>query len=214
VETEEQELEALKEWWQEYGRTIVVGVVIGLGGVFGWTSWQNHQQSQAEKASMFYQRLIDDAARDRHQAVGKQAASLADEFSNSGYAVLAALLAAKSAYAENDLEGAKRQLVWMISQSAESSFKDIARIRLARLLIQENNLDEALSTLNGIDDDAFSATANEIRGDIRYLEGDMVGARTAYQKALTGDTIPGAMRSRVQMKVDDLGITDAGSLAG
>ena len=201
METEEQELEALKEWWQEYGRTIVVGVVIGLGG-------------QAEKASMFYQRLIGDAARDRHQAVGKQAASLADEFSNSGYAALAALLAAKSAYAENDLEGAKRQLAWMISQPAESSFKDIARIRLARLLIQENNLDEALSTLNGIDDDAFSATANEIRGDIRYLEGDMVGARTAYQKALTGDTIPGAMRSRVQMKVDDLGVTDAGSLAG
>ncbi len=214
METEEQELEALKEWWQEYGRTIVVGVVIGLGGVFGWTSWQNHQQSQAEKASMFYQRLIDDAARDRHQAVGKQAASLADEFSNSGYAALAALLAAKSAYAENDLEGAKRQLVWMISQPGESNFKTIARIRLARLLIQENNIDEASSTLDSIEDDAFSATANEIRGDIRYLEGDMVGARTAYQKALTGDTIPGAMRSRVQMKVDDLGVTDADSLAG
>jgi predicted negative regulator of RcsB-dependent stress response len=214
VETEEQELEALKEWWQEYGRTIVVGVVIGLGGVFGWTTWQNHQQSQAEKASMFYQQLIDDAARDQHQAAGKQAALLTDEFPDSGYAALAALLAAKSAFAENDLDGAKRHLVWMISQPGESNFKSIARIRLARLLAQENKLDEALSTLDSIEDDAFSATANEIRGDIRYLEGDMVGARTAYRKALTGDTVPGAMRLRVQMKIDDLGVTDEDSLAG
>jgi predicted negative regulator of RcsB-dependent stress response len=214
VETEEEELEALKEWWREYGRTIVAGVVIGLGGVFGWTTWQNHQQSQAEKASMFYQQLIDDATRNQHQAVGKQATSLADEFPNSGYAALAALLSAKSAFAENDLEGAKRQLLWMISQPGESDFKNIARIRLARILIQENNLNEASSTLGSIGDDAFSATVNEIRGDIRYLEGDMAGARTAYQKALAGDTVPGAMRSRVQMKIDDLGVTDEDSLAG
>jgi predicted negative regulator of RcsB-dependent stress response len=102
----------------------------------------------------------------------------------------------------------------MISQPGESDFKNIARIRLARILIQENNLNEASSTLGSIGDDAFSATVNEIRGDIRYLEGDMAGARTAYQKALAGDTVPGAMRSRVQMKIDDLGVTDEDSLAG
>ena len=56
--TEEQQLEDLKKWWKENGRSITVGLVLGIGGVVGWTSWRAYDNAQAEKASIVYEQLV------------------------------------------------------------------------------------------------------------------------------------------------------------
>ena len=214
METAEQELEALKSWWKENGRTMVVGVAIGLGGVFGWTWWQDHLRTQAEEASIIYQGLVEDAAADRHETVRAQAAEIVQNYPKTGYAPLASLLAAKSAFAENDFDDAKRSLQWVIDNSDDSSFKDLARLRLARILMAENRLDEAMGVIDSVEQQAFKAGASEIRGDIEIARGNAERAREAYLQALTSRNVSGSTRTRVQMKLDDLGSSDAGNIPG
>lgn len=211
METPEQELEALKNWWNENGRTLVLGVAIGLGGIAGWTWWQDHLRTQAEEASQIYQKLTGDAAAGKHDAVRSQAAAILESYPKSGYAALAALIAAKSAFEENDFDEARRRLEWVIDNSDSTSFKDMARLRLARILIEEEKLDEAMAVVESAEQEAFGASANEIRGDILITQGNTQGAREAYLQALGSDVLNGAMRSRVQMKLDDLG---SGNVSG
>ncbi len=205
MDTAEQELEALKSWWKENGRTLVAGVAIGLGGVFGWTWWQDHLRSQAEEASQIYQQLTEDAAAENHDAVREQAAKIIEAYPKTGYAALAALLAAKSALEENDFDQAGERLQWVIDNSDNASFKDLARVRLARILFAQDKLDQALSVVAAVEQEAFGASANEIRGDILIARGNSEGARDAYLQALASSAISGPTRTRVQMKLDDLG---------
>ena len=206
METEEQELEALKSWWNENGRTVVIGVVLGLGGVFGWTTYQQKLASDAEALSITYQQIIEAASQDQHDAVRAQAVSIIESSPKSGYAALGALLAAKSAYAQKDIDGVKNHLFWVVQNAEKTQLKDVARIRLARVLIEENRLGEARSNLDAVENEAFAPNVDEIRGDIRLLEGDVTGARDAYQRTLNADNVPSETRSRVQMKMDDLGV--------
>lgn len=208
METEEQELEALKKWWDENGRTVVIGIVLGLGAVFGWTTYQQQLESEAETLSISYQQILEAASEGAHGAVRAQAASIIESAPKSGYAALGSLLAARSAYEEQDIDGAKNHLFWVIQNAEKSQLKDVARIRLARVLIEENRLGEAKSNLDAIENEAFTPSADEIRGDILLLEGDVDGARDAYQRTLGADNISNATRSRVQMKLDDLGVSN------
>ena len=208
METAEQELEALKKWWGENGRTVVIGVLLGLGGVFGWTTYQQRLEANAEALSIIYQQIIEAVSQGQHGAVRAQAASLIESSPKSGYAALGALLAAKSAYAQKDLDGAKNSLFWVIQNAEKTGLKDIARIRLARVLIEENRLNEAKQNLDGVENPSFSPTVNEIRGDIRLMEGDVEGAREAYQRTLNAENASGTTRERVRMKMDDLGTHD------
>ena len=214
METAEQELEALKNWWKENGRTLAAGLAIGLGGILGWTWWQDHLRSQAEEASQIYQRLVEDAAAERHDTVRAQASEIIQNYPKSGYATFAVLLAAKSAFAENDLDEAKRQLQWVIDNSDNASFKELARLRLARILIDEDRLDDAASVVESVEQEAFRAGAEEIRGDIQVIQGNDDGAREAYLQALSGGAISEPTRSRVQMKLDDLGNSQRDDVQG
>ena len=208
METAEQELEALKQWWNENGRTLMVGVVLGLGGVFGWTTYQGKLEADAEALSIIYQQVVDAASEDQHEAVRAQATSIMESSPESGYASLGALLAAKSAYQQKDLDGAKNYLFWIVQNAGQSNVRDVARIRLARILVEEKLFDEVESNLNAVENQTFSPTVNEIRGDMRLIQGDVAGAREAYESTLNSDNVSGATRTRVQMKLDDLGIAD------
>ena len=92
MDSEQEELEALHKWWKENGRAVAIGLVLGLGGVFGWTTWQARVEAAAEEQSVAYQNLADTAALGNHA----EAVPLADEIiaaaPASEYAALAALV--------------------------------------------------------------------------------------------------------------------------
>ena len=202
---EEQELETLKKWWSENGKSLLAGLGIGLAAVVGWTSWQTWQRTQAELASVRYEQLVNDSTAGKHDQALSQTEALVDEFPDSAYASLASLLAARAAVESNDPGGAKRHLEWVVEHAPFPELVPIARIRLARLMIDAREYDAALAELDRVDSAPFDGQVRELRGDIHHARGDRNAARASYETVLAGADLSPSTRMRVRMKLDDLG---------
>lgn len=200
--SEEQQVEAIKRFWQQYGKAIVGGVVLGLAVLYGFRFYQADQRSTAEEASTKYSQLVEqrDAANASEdwlvQAQGFIAASKVDN-----YAVLAALLAAKDAVALQQYDKAAEQLNWAVAHAKEPGVVAIAQLRLARLQREQGKLDEALATLNKTMPESFAAMQAELKGDILVQADKLVEAKAAYQQALTN---AGQNSQLIQVKLDEL----------
>lgn len=210
MDTEQEELEALQKWWRENGRAVIVGLVLGLGGVFAWTTWQSRAEATAERVSVIYQSMVDMAAANDYEEALLRVEQIIQDHPDSEYAVLSALLGAKSALAAGRMEDAKRYLGWVIDNAAGSEYRDLARIRSAQLLLDADKPDAALELLAAVATPAFAADVDELRGDILVAKNDAAGAVKAYESALAGDSMTSGARARVQMKLDDIGYS-AGS---
>lgn len=199
--SEEEQVEALKKWWKENGRSMIVGVVLGLGAVLGWQAWNQHQQSAADEASARFEQLSQSAVSGNSESTAAQAESLIQDHKGSAYATFAALELAKIKLAAGDSAGAETQLKWAMENSSEISFRQIARLRLARLMFGAGRLEEAKAVLDKAGVDSFQGEFAELRGDIARKEGDADSARIAYREALDKGV---SNASLVQMKLDDL----------
>lgn len=205
MEAEEQQVEQIKKWWSENGRTVVAGLVIGLGGVFGFNSWNAYKERQAEQASRQYAELVSTATAGRHEQVLRQVTDLVDEFPKSGYAALGSLLAASSAVSTGKHDVARSHLSWAVENSAIAELADVARLRLARVLTANGDYASARTTLDAITSDAYAALAGELRGDISHAKKDTDAAAAAYRDALAAEDATQDARARIQAKLDDIG---------
>ena len=205
MDTEQEELEALQKWWRENGKAVVVGLVIGLGGVFGWTTWQSRIEATAERVSVVYESMVDMAAAGDHIEALLRVEQIIQEHPDSEYAALSALLGAKSALAADRAEDANRLLNWVIQNAARAEVRDVARVRSAQLLLHEGKRDAGVTMLADVKTPAFAAAVEELRGDIFVDDGQSDAAAKAYAAALAGNSITSGMRARVTMKLDDLG---------
>ncbi len=205
MDTEQEELESLQKWWKENGRAVVVGLVLGLGGVFGWTAWQSRAEATAEQVSVVYQSMVEMAASDDHAEALLRADRIIQEQPDSEYAALAGLLGAKSAFAIHRADDANRLLGWVVENASRAELRDVARIRSARLLLDQGEPDAAIAMLAEVSTSAFAATVEELRGDILIDDRKREAAAKAYETALASDSMTSGMRARLQMKLDDLG---------
>ncbi len=208
METEKEELEALQKWWKENGRAAMVGLVLGLGGVFGWTAWQSRAEATAERVSVVYQSMVEMAASDDHGEALLRANQIMQDQPDSEYAALAGLLGAKSAFATGRADDANRLLGWVIENASRVELRDVARIRSARLLLERGEADAALAMIADVGTSAFAATVEELRGDILLDNRQSEAAAKAYETALSSDSMTSGTRARLQMKLDDLGHRD------
>jgi predicted negative regulator of RcsB-dependent stress response len=199
--SEEEQVEALKKWWRENGRSAVVGVVIGLGAVFGWQAWSQHQQQLAEQASHRFAQMQFAMEAGNYEAVEKQAELLATEHTDSSYTLFAALYKAKIKQQRGDSEGAQEELEWALANTDEPGLKQIVRLRLVRVLLEINDTDKAATVLAGADSDSFAGEFAALRGDLANMQGDTETARKAYQEALEMGVTDSGL---VLMKLDDL----------
>jgi predicted negative regulator of RcsB-dependent stress response len=202
---EQDQLEDLKAWWTQWGG-IISGVVIALcAGVIVVQGWRWWSQQQAEKGSVLYN-AVSAAARANDVAKAKDAmAQLADKYGGTAYAPRAALILAATLNDAGDQAGAKAQLASVIDRDSEDELKQIARLRLAAMLFDDKQYDDALRTLDAKHDDAFAAIYADTRGDILVAAGRSVEARAAYQSALTRLDPRSPYRNFVQVKLDTLG---------
>ncbi len=207
-ETEQEQVEAIKRWWKENGTAIVFGLAIGAAALVGWNMWSDHTRNQQESASMAYQQLMTPLAEEKNDIVLERAERLKSDYSDSPYAVLAAMAAAKASVNKNDLEAAQTQLQWALDRSEDRGMQHVIRLRLARLLIATDKNDDALLLLDKVSDtEGFTAEYDELKGDIYIATGKVELARTAYKKALAeGEGL--SSRPFLQMKLDDLGSGD------
>ena len=200
-ETEEEQIESFKKWWKENGTSVIAGLVIGLGGVFGWQAWNNYQDSQGEAASVAFEQMMGALTQGEVESASKQAELLRLDYPSTPYADFAALAQAKVKLEQGDSAAARAQLEWVMKNTGDSGLEQIARLRLARIVLSEGNLDQATGLVNSASE-SFAAEFAEIRGDIAVSRGDFDQARQAYRKALdlgAGNT------PLIEVKLDNLG---------
>lgn len=198
---DEEQLEALKKWWRENGRSVVGGVVIGLALVGGWRGWQYYDQNRAETAGARYDELLVAAESRQPDRAVELAEGLRAEFGDTAYASLAALQAAKLKFEGGDGGAAQVHLAWVRANAPDSALRQIASLRLARILIGEGELDAAQRIIDGAPRDAFAPEFAELRGDLARARGDLPAARAAYEEALAGKPGSGVL---LRMKLEDL----------
>ncbi|MBY6224610.1 YfgM family protein [Ferrimonas balearica] len=198
--TEEQQVEAIKRFWKEYGVSIIGGAVLGLGGLFGWNTYQDHLVGKAEQASAAYGRVIEQAGQSQ-DALDTAVAQFQNEYGESGYGPLSQLLLARAAVEAGDLAKAETLLTEVLP-SMDSTTAPMVTLRLARVQLAQDKLDAAQATLEKVTSEAFAAQREELKGDVLVKKGEMDAARAAYQSALDAG---GAQTSpALQMKLDDL----------
>jgi predicted negative regulator of RcsB-dependent stress response len=202
---EQEKLDDLKAWWRQWGNTvlgIVIAVCLGLASVQGWRWWQT---SRAEHASVLYGGVVA-AVTANDVAKAKDAmAQLADRFGGTAYAPRGALLVAKTLFDAGDKDGAKAQLAFVIDQSSEEELKEIARLRLAQVQLDDKQYDDALRTLDAKTDDAFTPIYADLRGDVYLAAGRTADARAAYEAALGKFDANSQYRPYLQAKLDAAG---------
>ncbi|MEM1113927.1 MAG: tetratricopeptide repeat protein [Pseudomonadota bacterium] len=186
--TEEEQVEALKRWWDENGKSTVAAIIIAVSGAVVWQTWQGQQETSQMAASDSYQALVNSLSRAQQSGdnaeVVKIASELKESFDSSTYAQFAAMHLARIKVEEGDLAGAEAELRWVLGEAGRGS--DVARItelRLARLVAAQGDADQALGILAAGEQGTYAASYTLARGDILYAAGREDEARAAYTQA-------------------------------
>ena len=204
--TDEERLDSLKKWWGEHGRMLVVGVVVGVAGVSGWTFWQDHERRQAEDASALFQTASLAAASGDHAALREAGSALLADHSGRGYAAAAALLIARSEFEQGRLDEAKARFRWVLEHAGMPELRQVARLRLAETHYAAGAFDEAGALLDETGNGPFAAAYDELLGDVYYARGEPEKAREAWEQAAAGSSSgSSASRRRLALKLNDLG---------
>lgn len=199
--TEEQQIESIKKWWKENGTSVVVGVAIGLGGVLGWKAWNEHRDNIGEQASVQFVQLMSTVASGNYESAAKQVELIKTEFESTTYAAFAALVQARVKFEQGDSIAARKELEWVLANAPNPGLAQIARLRLARVLVGDGEPDAAANLLSQGAPGGFSGEYAELEGDIALARGDHAAAREAYLRALGLEIVDTGL---VQMKLDNL----------
>lgn len=210
--SEDEELAAIKDWWQRNGKPLVTGGALALAVVFGWQAWQKYQTNQSQGASIVYQQLLETALNPSGKPDAGKVAELANklksDFGGTHYAQYGSLFVAKVAVESGKLDDAAAELKAIVDKPADPTLGELARQRLARVLAAQGKVDDALKLLEGDAAKAFLASREELKGDLLVQLGRADDAHAAYEKAkaaLSDDAAVGGL----QMKLDDLAKGDA-----
>ena len=205
---EQERIDALKDWWSKWGVWIYAALGAFFIGVLGVQAWRYYEKSQGEQAEVLFKSVQktaqEGAATKDTKKLSEAASAIAEKFPNAFYASEAQLMAAKASFDANDFVTAKKHLQWVVDKGP-AVHRNIAKIRLASVLLEEKKFDEALKVLDSVKDDAFISMAADLRGDVLVSQARRDEARAAYQIAVekAGDRSP--MKALSQAKLDAVG---------
>jgi len=202
---EQERLDDLKAWWKRWGTLVMVGLVVAIAAAAGWQYWQRHTQTQNLEAVTVYEKLTQSLAVNDAKGAREAGSMLIDQYKGTAYAPRAALLLAKLNVAGKDMKSAQAQLEWAAANSKEPAIKDLARLRLAGVQLDQKQYDAALKTLSSTHSDAFAPRFDDLKGDVLLAQGKPVDARAAYQAAFVKMKEANPYRNIVELKLDALG---------
>ncbi|MFA0051833.1 YfgM family protein [Vibrio breoganii] len=198
-DSEEQQVEAIKDWWKENGKAVILGAVIGLGGLFGWRYYQDSVVEGQEAASDAYGKSIQAL-----QAQGLDATEQVQTFINDNadreYAVLAALQLSQSQVAAAEYKEALAQLEWAKANTKDDAIVPVITLRVARVKAETGDIDGAIADLSAMQVAGWEGRVAELQGDLLLRNGDSEGALTAYSEAQQAADAS----QTIQFKLDDL----------
>ncbi|MBZ2170027.1 YfgM family protein [Marinobacter sp. F4216] len=210
LRTEEEQVQAIKDWWKNNGSSLLIGVGAALAIVFGWQAWQNHQTQQRAEAAAQFANLLNTFGNQADETAGETvefvAKSLREEHGDSAYAVYGNLILAKQYLLDGETESAIDSLTWAKDQAGDhQALKLVIENRLARAQFDAGQYDEALATIDGVDEaGTFAPIFSELRGDILLAKGDSEGAKKAYLAAR--EASPEGRSGILELKLSDLGV--------
>lgn len=208
--TEEEQIEAIKQWWRENGKSVFIGIVIGLAALLGWQQWQSYHSHRAEAASTDYMEFLSMVQGGKTgQGMVSRGESIVKQYAGTPYAALTSLTLARQSVESGKLDEAVRRLEWVIKNADSAPLVDIARVRLARVRIAQKDYAQALKLTEQSPGSAFASEYAEIRGDAYAGQNKRAEAIKAYQKALAQSDVSGQRRSLIELKLHDLGAKPA-----
>ena len=201
-QTEEEQVEAIKKWWKENGKSVIGGVVLGFAIIGGWQGWQGYQRNQGEAASAYFDSMRQAVRSGRDDKAIEDGKRLIGDFGGSSYASFAALELARLAYQRSEKAVARDHLQWVSDSAPDPSIRELARLRLGRLLLDMQELDALQSLLGQQASAAFAGEFAALLGDYERARGNDDAAREAYQEALVKGVEDEEL---LRMKITDLG---------
>jgi len=202
---EQEKLDELKAWWKTNGTTVMLAVAVFAAVVAGMQGWRVYQNSQRQQAALAYEAVQSGVQGKDTKRIRDAAGQLIEKYPGTPQASRAALLAAGANYESGDAKSAKAQLQWVIEHAKEEGARDIARLRLAGILLDEKAYEDAMKTLEASHGKTFDGLFSDLKGDVLAAQGKMADARVAYKAALEKTDEKSAYRQVVQMKLDGLG---------
>jgi predicted negative regulator of RcsB-dependent stress response len=193
--TEEQQVEAIKKWWRDNGKAVVIGAVVGLGVLYGWRYYQAHVTESKEQASQQYVQAL--SGLDKGETAALENVVKSED--HEGYRALAAMQLAKKLVEQGELAQASEQLRQASAWVKDDAIHGLIATRLARIEAELGNYDTAVTELDSVKAPSWHAKVEEIRGDIMLLKGDKDAARSAYAASLAAAENP-----TVNMKLNNL----------
>ena len=181
---EQEQIAEVRAWWKQYGNLLLNVVTVVAVTAAAWQGWNWYQRNQSAQASMVYAVLQKAVYENDAQRITAASGDLLEKFGGSDYAALGALTAAKAMIDAGDAKTAKLKLIWVV-EHGKHEVRELARLRLAALLLDEKAYDEALKRLDGNVRPAFAARFAEARGDVLVAQGKKEEAASAYQTALS-----------------------------
>lgn len=203
---EQEQLEAMKAWWQDNRNWIAAVLLVSVVVVGGWRGWSYYQHKQGSEAATLFQQFSEQMGSGDAKRINDAAAAMMEKFAGSAYASRAALMAALVNEQMKDAATAKSQLQWVIDNAGEEGLKDMARLRLAAVLLDEKNYAEALKQLEAEHMTSFDGLYADLRGDILNAQGKKDEARSAYTLAYEKIDERSMYRNLIQIKLDALSV--------
>jgi len=180
---DKEQVEMLSKFWNDYGKGILIAVIIGLVIGFGWRYWQRHKvQHSTQAAVVFEQYYAASMSKNKRQAQALLT-QLKKKYTDTPYASLASMFVAKDAVGDKDNKAALENLQWVVQHGQPATFKQIARIRGARVLLAMKQYKQAMQMLDVVNAKSFAPMIDSTRGQIYLAEGQSAKAKAAFKKA-------------------------------
>ena len=202
---EQEQVDAFKAWWKDNGKWLLIALAVAVSGFAVMQGWQFYKEKTMAEASTLYVELEKQLSSNDPKRINDAAQAVIDKFGSTAYAPRAALLAAQVNIQNKDVARAKTQLEWVIKHADETGLQNLARLKLASVLLDEKNYAEALKLLDAKHAESFMGLYADLKGDVLNAQGKADEARAAYQLALTKTDAQSKYRILIQMKLDALG---------
>lgn len=202
---EQEKIDGLKVWWNRFGTVLVVLLTFALFVMGGMKAWNYYQQKQAHQAADLYVLLQQIQASGDATKINDAAQLVMMGYPSSGYASRAAFITAQADEKDGNTKRALQSLQWVVDHAKELPLHDLARLRIAGILLDEEKYDEALRAISVPHGDSFSGLYLDRKGDILVAIHKLSEARLSYQEAIGKLNKTNNYYNIVQMKLDALG---------
>ena len=203
---EQEQLDQLKHFWSKWGTPITGALIVVFGSFAAWNGYQYWQARQSTQAAALADAVTQAVEGQQLDRIGQALTDLKSDYAGTQQAAQAGLLAAKAYADAGQWDQAKETLTWVADKGSDNGLQSLARLRLATVLIEQKQPDDALKQLSASFPAEFTAVAADRRGDAYAQQDKKTEAVAEYEKAYKAFDSQIDYRRLVEFKLNALGV--------